>query len=69
MYNHDFFQSYIVATNDVIKFLEMKLMIKETTVQRIRDKNFLFFVDDVYLNGDEWIIREAMKCTANDAEH
>nr|XP_029721582.1 uncharacterized protein LOC115262829 [Aedes albopictus] len=58
-------QSYIVATNDVIKFLEMKLMIKETTVQRIRDKNFLFFVDDVYLNGDEWIIREAMKFYPN----
>ncbi|XP_001661286.2 uncharacterized protein LOC5574238 [Aedes aegypti] len=58
-------QSYIVATTDVMMFFETKLMLKETTLQRIRDKNFLLFVDGDFVNDDGLTIKEAMKYYPN----
>lgn len=57
-------QSYIVVSQQVMQFFDLKLIIKETTMQRMRDRNFLILdVAENLFDADSWITKEAFKCT------
>ncbi|XP_055527736.1 uncharacterized protein LOC129720298 [Wyeomyia smithii] len=53
-------QSYITVTHDLMDFIRLKL--KETTMQRIRDKNILMYYENNTLLDSSWFTREALKC-------
>lgn len=57
-------QSYIVVSQQVMKFFDHKLVIKESTLQRIRDRNFLILdpMEELF-DSDSWITKEAFKCS------
>ncbi|XP_053686083.1 uncharacterized protein LOC128735623 [Sabethes cyaneus] len=58
-------QSYITVTRDVRDFIELKLKLKETTTQRIRDKNILIFYENDTVLDNSMVSREALKIYPN----
>ncbi|XP_055533378.1 uncharacterized protein LOC129723281 [Wyeomyia smithii] len=58
-------QSYITVTRDVMDFIQLKLDLKETTLQRIRDKNILMYYENNTLLDSTWFTREALKIYPN----
>ncbi|XP_058832492.1 uncharacterized protein LOC131690606 [Topomyia yanbarensis] len=58
-------QSYIVITRYVMNYLQLKLDIKERTLQRIRDRNFLIFYENSTMLDKSWFTREALKMYPN----
>lgn len=55
-------QSYITFTEDVTNFLKFKLTVKDSSDQRMRDKNFLIFAKNLTLLQDNLIMKEAFNC-------
>lgn len=55
-------QSYITFTEDVTNFLKFKLTVKDSSDQRMRDKNFLIFAKNLTLLQDNLIMKEALNC-------
>ncbi|XP_039442687.1 uncharacterized protein LOC120423077 [Culex pipiens pallens] len=59
-------QSYIVVSQQVMQFFDLKLVIKETTLQRMRDRNFLILdVTENLFDADSWTTKEAFKFYPN----
>ncbi|XP_058827155.1 uncharacterized protein LOC131687124 [Topomyia yanbarensis] len=58
-------QSYIVISQRVMEFLQTKLTVKERTLQRIRDRNFLIYSENKALLDNSSITTTALKFFPN----
>ncbi|XP_055536590.1 uncharacterized protein LOC129725140 [Wyeomyia smithii] len=58
-------QSFIVITRDVMNFLKLKLDLKETSTQRMRDKNLLIYYENNTMLDSSDITREILNFYPN----